>query len=141
MITVWRVWWSEQVLSSVGREEFQVIGHRNSDVPQHHTIIMTTRQLITDSPLSPIRPSIFRVAGLRSGVTIISPKCKCATVFSGVCECKRNWLRDSCRLSRPYQSPFNARPLWRQPRANYSTGRKTDTFCRKEVTKHVCSSV
>lgn len=99
----------KRVISSVGREEFQVIGS------------------ILPSPG-------MCLAGLRSGVTVISLK------WLGLCECEceRDWVWDSCRLSRSYQSPFNVRALWRQPRANYSTGHRTDESWRRERWLSVC---
>lgn len=106
-----------------------------------HNIIMTARRLRGCTEFSP--PLIFFLsihpspgtcaAGLRSGVTVISLKWMCYSGFwVHVCEYRRDWMWDSCRLSRSYQSPFNVSALWRQRRANYSTGHNTDEFCRRE---------
>lgn len=112
-----------------------------------HSIIMTARQLKGCTDFFSLHPSIcWESWGQRSLSSLWS---ECATlVYVYVCMwIKRDWVWDSCRLSHSYQSPFNVRPLralWRQLRTNYSTGRCTDEFCRRErwlsgCVKSVCA--
>lgn len=111
-----------------------------------HNIIMTERRLRGCTEFSP--PLIFlqsmhllgRVQPGRGQGSPPSPRSECATaVFVWACVWIQAWLSVGqlspvTLLSKSIQREG----LWRQLRANYSTGHNTDEFCRRERWLSVC---